>query len=517
MRSVLLLLTGCVAAAGGVVRGIVFEHASGLPLARTNVRLQPIPKAGVEIAPLQVRAASSGTFVFPNVPDGLYLLIATREPYFPAAYGQRRPDGHGTPIVVTKDTDFFTELRMFRKGAITGRVLDENGIGMEEVPVVAYRARLPLLVAGRAISDDRGVYRIHGLAPGKYWVRTVAHTLDDGEGRLPTFGREGREIRESIMHSVTLDEDTPEADVRPLPGALFHLRGGLLCDDPRPPAQITVTLSSETGRRSLQSSCLGTYTFEGLAPGIYEVFATKPGEGADAGFIELSLDHDTENGDVKISAPARVDFIVRRAGASGGANIPVTIIGHRQDLAEGNEDREIPLRTMLAPGHWEFAASVGPGMFVESITNNYSLRRAPWPVIHPPDWFDLFMETRGLSLVTVTVSDQASRIEGSVTKEGNGVPGAPVYLWPMAESARRSLHGYCEAISDVDGKFNFQNLPPGDYRMLATFDMTDIDEERLDEARAVTIHVDPASVATADLEVWIAPQTVRSRPSSLCR
>ena len=223
-----MLLTGCVAAAGGVVRGIVFEHASGLPLARTNVRLQPIPKAGVEIAPLQVRAASSGTFVFPNVPDGLYLLIATREPYFPAAYGQRRPDGHGTPIVVTKDTDFFTELRMFRKGAITGRVLDENGIGMEEVPVVAYRARLPLLVAGRAISDDRGVYRIHGLAPGKYWVRTVAHTLDDGEGRLPTFGREGREIRESIMHSVTLDEDTPEADVRPLPGALFHLRGGLL-------------------------------------------------------------------------------------------------------------------------------------------------------------------------------------------------------------------------------------------------------------------------------------------------
>ena len=28
------------------------------------------------------------------------------------------------------------------------------------------------------MSDDRGVFRIHGLDPGKYWVRSAGHTLD---------------------------------------------------------------------------------------------------------------------------------------------------------------------------------------------------------------------------------------------------------------------------------------------------------------------------------------------------
>src|ERR1700722_9856839 len=94
-------------AEAGVVRGVVSEHASGLPLARTHVRLQPVPRPGADTHPLTTRTESSGSFVFQNVPDGLYLLIATREPYFPAGYGQRRPEGHGTPVEVNKDSDLF--------------------------------------------------------------------------------------------------------------------------------------------------------------------------------------------------------------------------------------------------------------------------------------------------------------------------------------------------------------------------------------------------------------------------
>jgi hypothetical protein len=498
---VLILLTTALTAEAGVVRGVVSERVSGLPLARTRVRLQPIPRLGAETRPLTTRAESSGSFVFQNVPDGLYLLIATREPYFPAGYGQRRPEGHGTPIEVTKDSDLFAELRMYRKGAVTGRVLDENGIGMQEVPVIAYRARLPLRAAGRAVSDDRGVYRVYGLDPGKYWVRTVAHTLDDGEGRLPTFGREGREISESHVHPVRLDEDTPDADVRPFPGRLFTLRGRPLCEG----GPVTVTLSSETGRRTTEVKCMNTYAFEGLAPGVYQVFAAKQGEGGDAGFVEVQLDHDTSTGDVQVSPVQRTDFIVRRAGASGAANIPVTIYGHRQDLSDSEDDKEIPLRAMLAPGQWEFTVRTGPGMFVQSMANPASLRRSQLAAIHPPDWFDLFIDGRGFSQVTIVVSDQAATMQGSVTQDTKGVPGAPVFLWPMGESARRSLHGWRETITDVDGHFKFDGLPPGDYRLMATFDLTEIDEEKLDEAHAILVHVDASGSATTELPLWIAP------------
>lgn len=501
MRCALLGLILCGVAAAGVVRGIVFEHASGLPLARTVVRLQPVPKAGVENKPLSTRASTSGTFVFPEVPDGLYFLVATRDPYFPAYYGQRRPDGYGSPVAVTKDTDLFAELRMYRKGAITGRVLDENGIGMQDIPVVAYRARLPLRAAGRGVSDDRGVYRVYGLDPGKYWVRTVEHTLEDGEGRLPTFGREGLQISESVTHAVMLDEDSADADVRPLPGRLFRLRGRVLCDA----GPVTVVLSSETGRKTTQSACLQTYTFEGLAPGAYEVFAQKPVENGDAGFTELQLDHNTENGDVMVSPLGRVDFVVRRAGASGIANIPVTIFGHRQDLSESGEDREIPKHGYLPPGHWELTARIGPGMYVQSMTNYASLRRSPLQALHAPDWFDLFIETRFNSQVTVTVSDQAVTMQGTVNKDGKTVAGAPVYLWPVNENARRSLHGYRSTVADVDGHFSFDGLPPGDYRMVATFDLTDLDEDKVEEAHAIAVHVDAGSQPSADLALWIAP------------
>ena len=223
------------------------------------------------------------------------------------------------------------------------------------------------------------------------------------------------------------------------------------------------------------------------------------------GSIELQLDHDTNNGDVQVSQLQRTDFIVRRAGTSGVANIPVTIYGHRQDLSESEDDKEIPLRAMLAPGQWEFTVRTSPGVFVQSMTNPATLRRSQLPTIHPPDWFDLFIEGRNFSQVTILVSDQAATMQGSVTKDSKGVAGAPVFLWPMEESARRSLHGWRQTITDVDGHFKFDSLPPGDYRMMATFDLTDIDEEKLDEAHAILVHVDASGSATTELPLWIAP------------
>lgn len=233
--SLACLLTTISSARAGVIAGTVLEQQSGRPLARTVVRLQPISKPGNETRSFQTRAESSGAFTFPGVPDGLYLILATREYYFPAAFGQKRPSGQGTPVEVTADSKVFAELRMRRMGVITGRVLDENDIGMPDIPVIAYRARFPLRSVGRGTSDDRGVYRIFNLEPGKYWVRTVSHTLDDGSGLLPTFGPETMETREARLHEVRVDEETAYADVRPAPGRLFHLGGVIACPakDPR--------------------------------------------------------------------------------------------------------------------------------------------------------------------------------------------------------------------------------------------------------------------------------------------
>ena len=140
---ILLAFTGCVHA--GTVQGIVLEHVSGRPLARSIIRLVPVPQSsGTKVEPLSMRVGLSGTFVFPNVTPGIYLLSSLHDGYFPASFGQRLPIGHGAPIEVTADSTLFAELRMRHKGALAGRVLDENGVGTAGIPVVAYRARLPL-------------------------------------------------------------------------------------------------------------------------------------------------------------------------------------------------------------------------------------------------------------------------------------------------------------------------------------------------------------------------------------
>jgi hypothetical protein len=187
MRLVLVCLA-VAGAQGGVIQGVVLEQASQRPLARTQVRLDPIPKTGTTpLQPMQVRTNPNGGFIFPVVPDGMYLLSCQRAEYFPAGYGQRRPSGQGTPVQVTPDSTLFAELHMYRMGAITGRILDENGVGIQNVPVVAYRARLSLQAAAHAVADDRGIYRIHGLEPGKYWVRSAPYTLEDGSELLPSL------------------------------------------------------------------------------------------------------------------------------------------------------------------------------------------------------------------------------------------------------------------------------------------------------------------------------------------
>ena len=499
----LLAVTAAVEA--GTIQGVVLEQASGRPLSRTVVRLDPVPHPGAAIRPLATRAGRAGQFVFPAVAPGIYVLNAVHDGYFPAAYGQRLPIGRGTPIEITADSNLFAELRLRHKGALTGRVLDENGVGTAGIPVLAYRARLPLRSAGSAISDDRGVFRIHGLDPGKYWVRSGASTLDDGSGWLPTFGPQAREVHDARMHAVTVDVDTTDADINPEPGQLFHLAGVITCDTDAP-LPLIVTLSSETGRRRTQTGCpRGGYRFDGLAPALYEVTATLQDVTA-SGFIELFLDRDSDAGNVQVTQVPHVDIEVRRAGSNAAADIPVQLIGRRQDLSETETEHEITgPRTTLAPGHWEFRARAPGGQVVESITTFRGAPRRPWKAERDSDWFEVFIEPRLPTSIRISVSDQTGQLAGRVMSDGKTEPGAPVILWPVAESARRSLSGPLQMLSDTEGRFHFDGLPPGDYRALASFDVNEIDEELMEMSRAIVVRVEAAQTAAIELPVWIAP------------
>jgi protocatechuate 3,4-dioxygenase beta subunit len=480
----------------GVIKGSVIEYSSGRPLARSVVRLQPVQKNGGAL--LQIRADRGGAFVFPVVPSGLYLIIATREYYFPASFGQRRPSGQGVPVEITTDSNIFAELRMRRMGVVTGTVLDENDVGMANAPVVAYRAKLPLQAVGRGISDDRGVYRIFNLEPGKYWVRTAPYQHSDGSGWLPTFGPETTTTRDAAIHEVRVDYETAYANLRPTQGRLFRMGGIAQC-----PVGSTakVTLSSEVERKTTVVGCGQRYQFDGLAPASYEVFAESTPDGY-AGFIEQFLDRDSSGVHVSTGPLPRVT--VEYAGRMrGSTDSQIAVFGHRQDLADLEKDQPIALSGPLAPGHWLMNARVGPTQYVESITSSSFARERRSG--QASDAFDVIIQG-GTNRITISVSDRAAQMEGTVTgPDAKPVAGAPVFIWPMTEMARRSLGGAKLTLADGKGHYQFTGLPPGDYRVLATFDASEGDQEIADAARVPLTRIDASQRLILDLALWIAP------------
>jgi hypothetical protein len=444
----------------------------------------------------------NGHFVFSSVQPGTWLLTAMNDGYFPAGYSQRVPIGSGRPFEVTADSQMFAELRLRHKGALTGRVLDENGVGTAGIQVLAYRAWLPLRSAGHATSDDRGVFRVPGLEPGKYWVRSAPATLSDGSGWLPTYGPQGRETREARVYQVNVDADASDADVSPEAGNLFHLSGLIQCDKDGP---VNVTLSSETGRRSVSSACSFPYRFEGLSPGNYEVFA-RLRDGSSSGFTELFLDRESDSGIVILLQLPGVIFQVQRGNSISLADRTIKVTGHRLDLSETEENREIKTpQTALDPGHWELRAQVPRGQYVESIVNMAAQPRRTGNAPTAADWYEVFIPPRYSSNIRIRVSDQAGEIKGKIVTDDKPVPGAPVFLWPSAESARRSLGGPLQTLSSVDGRFGFDSLPPGDYRILASFDVNEVDADLMDLSYALTIHVEGRQTTDVELPVWIAP------------
>jgi protocatechuate 3,4-dioxygenase beta subunit len=75
----------------------------------------------------------------------------------------------------------------------------------------------------------------------------------------------------------------------------------------------------------------------------------------------------------------------------------------------------------------------------------------------------------------------------------------------VTETTRRQAGGWRSTIADVKGLFRFENLPPGDYRLLATFDASEATAELMEEAQAGTIRLEPEQVAGRDLPLWVAP------------
>jgi len=491
MRACLFAAVAVASLQAAVVRGVVVENFTSKPLARAVVNLQPI--AGTPGALRTKRADAHGGFVFDLLPAGAYIVRASRTNYMSAEYGQKRWNSAGTPfMLVNDDAGVFLNIRLFRYSAISGTVVDENDEGLPGQDVVAYRNSKPPELMAQATTDERGIYRLHGLEPGTYVVRTTGNQSNEGSF-LPTFSKETDLLEQSRTIDLQPDQEAGDMDVRPIEGRLYSL--SIAVEKTPPGADVSLTLASQMGRKTIKAL---SYRFAALPPGEYEIFAQSPAEPAEGEGIQGAYQRIVLGRDMSVTLILRDASGVTVVGEPAGAESELRI--RRADLAGTGPTVVVPVvkgSAAIPAGRWEAMLDPPPGFYVASASGPGAMmahsRADGWQEVVSP----------GFGGLRYRLSSGPSAVHGVVKNSDDAVPGAPVYLEAYDPVGRKRLADLRIASSDMHGQFRFDGLAPGAYRILSTFEYLAPDVETMDASGAQIIIVDTHSESSRDLELYL--------------
>jgi len=151
-----------------IIEGSVINIQNSRTVPRASVTLLRVKGTGTK----SQRCDSSGHFMFQNVEPGSYRLMAQRQGFFSDASKREYQ-----PIVDVSAGEHVKNMpvRLMPAAVVSGEVLDEynDPVPDVEIRLLAIQRKLgqmDLRAAGKAITDDRGQYRVAGLHPGKYYV-----------------------------------------------------------------------------------------------------------------------------------------------------------------------------------------------------------------------------------------------------------------------------------------------------------------------------------------------------------
>jgi hypothetical protein len=481
-----------------VVQGVVLDEETGFPLARTQIVLTSLsnPLGATQGSVVPVRTGERGSFSILSVRPGWYLLRATRRGYAATEAGQSRPGLPGKPFEISDNNQSpYVQISMRRLAAITGSVVDENNIGIPDLPVYIYTAKKPISRIADGKTDDRGNFRVGGLDPGTYVVRSGAGALEDDTTFIPSFHRYGAELSNAVTVRVKLGETAPDAVIHPVKGRLFELSGTLVG---RGASTVQLTLITETERRVI-SSGLGAFVARGVPSGPAALLSEGPGCG---GYQRIVVDRD-QVGITAVCAPLDqpvVELFV------DGARPPVRypLMARRVDLDGTSPVRTLAARDTITPGLWEFSMQPGPDYYVASIAGRNGGRlRAESDTALRPDaggggWFGIDVGPNPM-LITVTLSQRTASIAGTVQTHGHVVIGAPVYLELYDPGLPNAKLRSWNVRTGIDGKYRFEGLAPGKYRMLSSFDFDPNDAYVMDRAPGVVLREGDSAVEALEM------------------
>ena len=496
MTKWLVVLLTCGALDAAIIKGSVVENQTGKALARAAVTIQPV--AGSQGPSKTARTNTYGMFEFADLPAGAYLLHAARRGFMRVEFGQKSWRAAGQPVVVEQDQSVFVSVRMLRFASISGMIVDENDVGLPEHEVVAMSNTRPPRVMAKAQADDRGMYRISGLDPGTYLVRSLARAYEEG-GYLPTFHRETLRVDEAGTVDTMADQETMSVKVRPLPGRLFTISGRAQNSLLLP---MTVTLASDVGRETVTTS--GPFQFSDRAPGNYELLLeTVPDRRGTLGaYVPISLERDMTGVSITLLPVPTVNIDLR--STQGGRlmdSTGVKMMVRRVDMAGVGQPEALsgPAGGSLLPGRWQIRLAPSP-VYVAA---EFRGPRGEQAEGGRADGWNEFTVGNSYNGMRYVLSNKPGAVHGAVyTGAHEPAAGVPVFLEAYSESGHKRMVELLSTRTDMKGQYNFVGLAPGTYRLVSTFEYREPETADIDGMSPRVFLVEEGRDQQQDLDVW---------------
>jgi hypothetical protein len=473
-----------------IIRGRILAADTGKPLRRARIVLASLDVGG---PPRTANTNVDGRFEFKDLPEGRYTASATRSGYLQIRYGQRRPLEPAKPLqVLAGQTIERVDFSLPRTGLISGHVTDEIGDPAAGVTVWAMRTeyfqgRRQLVPAGPAArTDDAGQYRLTGLAPGAYLLRTTTRetwtVTRAGKKNVmsfaPTYFPGTPDLNQAQRVSLGIAQQVGDIDFSLVPARTVTISGTAFDSHGRPVAGVGLvqgTIGPNGGQVGMAGSVVaaadGTFVIRNVAPGEYTLKAAGSDEVATLPIVVAGVDVEnvslvtspgwsatgivtTERGTPPMMARERVRLAVNPTTGFSG----MVMQGEPRPRQVLNDDWTFSATAIVGPAR--FRVSLPPGWMVTSILHNGR------------DLTDTAIEMKSgeeLSGVQVIVTDRVTTIAGQLLDD-KGLPIADGTVIVFASDADKwsDESRYVRAVRpDAQGQYEIKGLPAGDYLAVA--------------------------------------------------
>jgi hypothetical protein len=504
----LFLLAAAAAAQKPIsVQGVVTNAVTGEPVLRAHVVLQSATQGQQgQVSQKRYGALTSveGKFTITGLDPGRYSVAIDKTAFITAS---------DNPMLNLQAGDAKDDLKfkLTPAGSITGRVLTAAGDPLENAMVVIEN------YPANTTTDEKGQYRLGGLAPGKYRLRATLQDI----GMLPELRTDGtKEIHYAATYypSVLLPasatrvearagSESTGIEIRLVRTPIVRISGtvaGL------PSGVQNAHIELRKGRLSSSGGSVnadGTFELWKVDPGKYTVVAmwnTPAGARiqstpAEIELVDRDIDHVVLNALPPMALAGHIQFDddkarpqqpqanVRRQGIQAGAQQAVSerIIvssseGYSSQSANVGADDTFQLND-LSRNRYRLGVSWGPA-YIKSIRIGSTQVEG--------NVLDLRQGAPGDS-VAVVVSSATGSISGTVSDDKGPVSAATVLLAPDDEDSGQG-NRYMQV--KPDGTYTLPMIPPGKYR-IAAFDEADRTqlmrgnrEDYLDQMEPIEIH-----------------------------